>query len=73
MRLARALPAGFIDAGAAAFASFVVGIFAAARFSGDRLGIYALFFAAFLFAVVAPHKLIFLPAYSGMGVFRASS
>jgi hypothetical protein len=62
VRLARALPAGFVDAGSAAFASFVVGVFAAARFGGDRLGIYALFFAAFLFAVVAPHKLVFLPA-----------
>lgn len=46
----------------AALATFSVGIYAARYFTPEDLGIYALFFAAFLVAAIVPFKLAFLPS-----------
>ncbi|NNC90857.1 MAG: hypothetical protein HKN80_00055 [Acidimicrobiia bacterium] len=63
MGLTRALPAGLLDAGSAALATFVTGVYAANYFDREsgELGVYALFFSIFLVAAIVPHKLAFLP------------
>ena len=63
MRLSKALPAGLVDAGSAALATFGTGVYAANYFDQDigELGVYGLFFAIFLVAAIVPFKLAFLP------------
>ena len=63
MGLTRALPAGLLDAGSAALATFVTGVYAANYYDREsgELGVYALFFAIFLVAAIVPFKLAFLP------------
>lgn len=62
MRFSKTIPAGLVDAGAASLSTFAVGLFAASRFDEARLGIWALFFAAYVVAGVVPQRLAFLPA-----------
>ncbi len=62
MRLSKSIPAGLLDAGSAALATFGTGVFAANHFDAAELGVYALFFAIFLAAAIIPYKLAFLPA-----------
>lgn len=63
MGLRKALPAGLIDAGSAALATFGTGVYAANYFDREsgELGVYGLFFAIFLVAAIVPFKLAFLP------------
>ncbi len=63
MRLSKSIPAGLVDAGAAALATFGAGVYAANYFDPEtgELGVYALFFAIFLVAAIVPFKLAFLP------------
>ncbi len=63
MRLSKSLPAGLVDAGSAALATFGTGVYAANYFDQDigELGVYGLFFAIFLVAAIVPFKLAFLP------------
>ncbi|HVM18861.1 MAG TPA: hypothetical protein VM307_02755 [Egibacteraceae bacterium] len=62
MRLTRAVPAGLVDAACASLATFVVGLYATLALSPAGLGVYALFFTAFLSAAVVPAHLLFTPA-----------
>jgi O-antigen/teichoic acid export membrane protein len=60
--LLRTVSGGIADAGLASLATFVVG-FAATRVLGPAdLGVYAIFFTAFLTATVVPAQLVFTPA-----------
>ncbi len=63
MRLSKSIPAGLLDAGSAALASFATGVYAANYFDREsgELGVYGLFFAIFLVAAIVPFKLAFLP------------
>ncbi|MCL1595283.1 MAG: hypothetical protein M3132_13115 [Actinomycetia bacterium] len=61
-RLARKLPAGMVDASLASLATFTIGIAAANLLDVRDLGVYAVFFTAFMFATVLPRNLIFTPA-----------
>ena len=63
MGLRKSLPAGLLDAGSAALATFGMGVYAANYFDRDsgELGVYGLFFAIFLVAAIVPFKLAFLP------------
>jgi hypothetical protein len=62
MRLRRAIPAGILDAGFASLGTFLVGVFATITLEPALLGVYALFFTAFLLSAVVPTNLIMLPA-----------
>lgn len=64
MALRKSLPAGLLDAGSAALATFGTGVYAARFYDTEsgELGVYALFFAIFLVAAIVPFKLVFLPA-----------
>ena len=55
----RALPAGLLDAALASLASFIVTFYAARSLPAAGLGIYALFFNAFIMAAVVPTQLLF--------------
>jgi O-antigen/teichoic acid export membrane protein len=61
-RLARKLPAGMVDASLASLATFAIGITAANLLDARDLGVYAVFFTAFMFATVLPRNLVFIPA-----------
>ena len=63
MGLTRALPAGLLDAGSAALATFASGVYAANYYDREsgELGVFALFFAIFLVAAIVPFKFAFLP------------
>jgi O-antigen/teichoic acid export membrane protein len=61
-RLAKKLPAGMVDASLASLATFTIGITAANLLDARDLGVYAVFFTAFMFATVLPRNLIFTPA-----------
>lgn len=58
----KALPAGLVDAAFASLATFFVGLFAARVLSLPLLGVYAVFFTAYITAPVVPTQLLFLPA-----------
>ena len=60
----RRIPAGLLDAGLAALASFAVGLYAAWVWQDDlgTLGVYALFMAAFGLATAVGSQAIFIPA-----------
>jgi O-antigen/teichoic acid export membrane protein len=62
MRLRHALPAGLLDAGFASLARLIIGIYAARALSVSDLGAYALFFSAFVFAIVVPMQFVLVPA-----------
>lgn len=56
-----AVPAGLVDAGMASLAHFLVGL-ASVNLLGDAdLGVYAVYFAAFLVATIVPQMLVFTP------------
>ena len=60
--LLRVVTAGQLDAGFASLATFAMGLFAVRVFDATTLGAYALFFAAFFFAVEFPRQLGFTPS-----------
>ena len=62
MRLRHALPAGLLDAGFASLARLIIGIYAARALTVSDLGAYALFFSAFVFAIVVPMQFVLVPA-----------
>ena len=61
-RLARKLPAGMVDTALASLATFAIGITAANLLEPRDLGVYAVFFTAFMFGTVLPRNLIFTPS-----------
>jgi O-antigen/teichoic acid export membrane protein len=60
--MARDVPAGLIDAGTASLAHFLVGLAAVNLFDAADLGVYAVFFSAFMVATIVPQFLVFTPA-----------
>jgi len=65
MRLARAIPAGIIDAGMASVATFILNIYAIREWqtaSPTILGIYFLYMTTFIMASTVPNQLLFVPA-----------
>ncbi len=60
--LLSAIPGGMVDAGFASLATFAMGFYASTRFEAELLGVYALFFTAFLAAAVIPNQGLFVPA-----------
>jgi O-antigen/teichoic acid export membrane protein len=62
MSLRWQLPAGLLDSGSASAATFLVGLYAVRELDADALGVYALFFTAFLLAPTVVTNLIFTPA-----------
>ncbi len=60
--LLRKLQAGLFDAGASSLATFAAGISATRLMNAPQLGIYALFFAAWILALQLPSQLILVPA-----------
>jgi O-antigen/teichoic acid export membrane protein len=60
--LRRAVPAGLVDAGCASLATFAVGLYAARFLPPATLGVYAVFFAAFVMAAIVPTQLLLVPA-----------
>ena len=56
------LPAGLVDAGASSLATFAAGVVATRLLSSSDLGVYAIFFSAWLFASQLPAQLILVPA-----------
>ena len=62
MSLRRTVPAGLLDAACASLATFAVGLYAARSLPPAALGVYALFFAAFVMAAIVPTQLLFTPA-----------
>jgi hypothetical protein len=63
--LRRSIPAGLIDTGATALASFMVQAYAVRTFEADLLGTYALFFSAYLLANLTPQFLVLYPLEIG--------
>ncbi|MBT8165764.1 MAG: hypothetical protein KJO97_09470 [Acidimicrobiia bacterium] len=61
MSLRRSIPAGLVDTGATALASFLVQAYAVRVFEADLLGAYALFFSAYLLANLTPQFLVLYP------------
>jgi O-antigen/teichoic acid export membrane protein len=53
---------GIVDAGFASLATFAMGLTATRVFSASELGVYAIFFTAFLTAAVIPTHLVYTPA-----------
>ena len=56
------LPAGLMDAGASSLATFVTGIAATRLLDSSELGVYAIFFSAWLLAFHLSTQLILIPA-----------
>ncbi len=56
------LPAGLVDAGASSLATFVAGVAAVRLLDSSELGVYALFFSAWVLASQLPAQLILIPA-----------
>ncbi len=61
MNLRTAIPAGLIDIGTTALSSFLVQAYAVRTFDADVLGVYALFFSAYLLASLTPQFLFLYP------------
>ncbi|NNC43353.1 MAG: hypothetical protein HKN74_02630 [Acidimicrobiia bacterium] len=61
MRLRLALPAGLLDTGAASLATFIVQAYAVRTLDLETLGVYAVFFSAYLFASQATQFLFLYP------------
>lgn len=62
MRSPRMVSAGLIDSGLASLATFGVGLYAARMLEAEVLGVYALFFSAFVMASAVAAKLFYIPA-----------
>ncbi|MDH3307196.1 MAG: hypothetical protein OEO77_06730 [Acidimicrobiia bacterium] len=60
-RLVRAIPFGLADAGLASLSTFIAGGYAAATLDAGTLGVYALFFQAFMFGQMVPGQLVMAP------------
>ena len=60
--LVSAVPAGLVDAGAAALATFGIGLVAARLLAPNAFAVYALFFALFTAVMVISTQLAFVPA-----------
>jgi len=56
------LPAGVADATLASLAAFAVGLVAANIFEAAELGVYAVFFAAFMLGTMVVYQLVYVPA-----------
>ena len=56
------LPAGVADATLASLAAFAVGLVAANVFEAAELGVYAVFFAAFMLGTMVVYQLVYVPA-----------
>jgi O-antigen/teichoic acid export membrane protein len=59
--LRRTVLAGLFDAGLASLATFAIGLYAARLLPPAALGVYAVFFAAFVMAALVPTHLWFVP------------
>ena len=62
MRGTRMISAGLLDSGFASLATFAVGLYAARALDAEVLGVYALFFSAFVMVSALTSKLFFVPA-----------
>lgn len=65
MKLARAIPAGLIDAGLASVATFILSLYAIKQWQSSdstTLGIFFLYMTAFVMASTVPNQLLFVPA-----------
>lgn len=60
--LRRRLPAGVADATLASLAAFGVGLVAVNVFDPAELGVYAVFFAAFMLGTMVAYQLVYVPA-----------
>ena len=58
----RTISGGVVDAGFASLATFVIGLAATRTLTPDDLGVYAIFFTAFLTGTVIPAQLVYTPA-----------
>lgn len=58
----RTISGGVTDAGLASLATFVIGLVATRTLTPADLGVYAIFFTAFLTGTVIPAQLVFTPA-----------
>lgn len=58
----RTISGGVIDAGFASLATFVIGLAASRTLSPADLGVYSIFFTAFLTGTVIPAQLVYVPA-----------
>ncbi|HHC07563.1 MAG TPA: hypothetical protein ENK55_02440 [Actinobacteria bacterium] len=56
------LPAGILDAALASLATFVAGLAAVRVFDSSELGIYAVFFVAFVLGQLVAYQLVYVPA-----------
>ncbi len=56
------LPAGLVDAGASSLATLAAGVAATRLLDSSELGVYAIFFSAWLLAFQLPTQLILVPA-----------
>ncbi|MDH3606012.1 MAG: hypothetical protein OER12_03360 [Acidimicrobiia bacterium] len=61
MKLRLALPAGLFDTGSASLGTFIVQAYAVRSLDADALGVYAVFFSAYLFASQATQFLLLYP------------
>lgn len=59
-------PAGLVDAGASSLATFAAGVAAARLLDSSELGVYAIFFAAWILAFQIPSQLILVPAEANL-------
>lgn len=62
MSTRRTVPAGLIDAGSSALATFLVGLYAVRVLDAATLGAYALLFSAYATLMEVSARLVFLPA-----------
>ena len=62
MRFRHSIPAGIADAAFASLASLAAGVYAARYLEASDLGVYSLFFSAFVMATLLPRQLVFLPS-----------
>lgn len=62
MRNTRLVSAGLLDSGLASLATFGIGLYAARMLDAEVLGVYALFFSAFVMASAVAAKLFYVPA-----------
>lgn len=62
MSLKKRIPAGLVDSAFASIATFGAGIYAVRYLTPSELGVYSLFFSAFLLAAVIPASFIFISA-----------
>lgn len=68
----RRVPAGLVDAGSSSLATFAAGIIATRVLDASQLGLYAIFFSAWLLASQIPIQLILVPAEAKL-INRASA